>query len=134
MITVKCQHTGFEFEAASKRSKNHPKVAEFLNEANREGKHYRGSGRIAKQLVREASGYENIDELMTDVRNSYEAWKETGDAKKVFKSKKQMAAEYRERQAARQAAWRAGAEQREADASNRTGAGTTGSKDPVEDW
>lgn len=129
MITVKCQHTGFEFEAESSRSKNHPLVAEFLNEVNREGKHYRGGFQIVKQMFSEAEGYDNIDELMADVRIAYADWKETGAAKKIRKSHKQMVAEMN----ARDAAWRRNAEQREADASNR-GTGATPSKDAVEDW
>jgi len=35
MITVKCQYTGIEFEARSKRSKNHPVVSALLSEANK---------------------------------------------------------------------------------------------------
>lgn len=90
MITVKCQHTGFEFEAESKRSKNHPLVAEFLSEASKDNKFYRGVSRIAKQLVQEADGYESVEELMADVRQVYGEWKETGEAKKVRKSHKEM--------------------------------------------
>lgn len=129
MITVKCQHTGFEFEAETSRSKNHPQVAAFLNEASKEDRHYRGASRTAKQLVSEATGYDNIDELMSDVRNAYEAWKTSGKAAKVVKTHKQMVVEYNERQAA----WRRGAEQREYDASNR-GDASTKSQDALEDW
>lgn len=86
MITVKCQHTGFEFEAETSRSKNHPKVAAFLNEASKENGHYRGAGHTAKQLVSEATGYDNIDELMDDVRNAYEVWKTSSKAAKVVKT------------------------------------------------
>lgn len=129
-MIVKCQYTRIEFEAESSRTKNHPAVSAFLSEAAKENGHYRGASHTAKTLVVEASGYDNIDELMTDVRAAYASWKETGESRKVTKSQKQMAAEYRERQDA----WRRGAEQREADASNRHGTGATPSKDPVEDW
>jgi hypothetical protein len=37
MVTVICQYSGLEFEAASKRSKNHPRVAILLEDANRKG-------------------------------------------------------------------------------------------------
>ena len=37
MVTVTCQYSGVEFEAKSKRSKNHPRVAALLEEANRKG-------------------------------------------------------------------------------------------------
>lgn len=86
MITIKCQHTGFEFEAASKRSKNHPMVSDFLNEAAKDNGHYRGASHVAKTMVSEAIGYDTIEELIADVRTAYDAWKETGDSKKVVKS------------------------------------------------
>lgn len=37
MVTVTCQYSGVEFEAKSKRSKNHPRVANLLENANRKG-------------------------------------------------------------------------------------------------
>ena len=37
MFTVTCQYSGVEFEAASRRSKNHPRVAALLEAANRKG-------------------------------------------------------------------------------------------------
>jgi len=35
MVKVICQHTGIEFEARSKRSKNHPRISALLSEANK---------------------------------------------------------------------------------------------------
>lgn len=86
MITIKCQHTGFEFEAASKRSKNHPMVSDFLNEAAKDNGRYRGASHVAKTMVSEATGYDTIEKLIADVRTAYDAWKETGESKKVVKS------------------------------------------------
>lgn len=37
MITVKCQHTGIEFEAKSSRTKMHPAIAAIKNEAAKRG-------------------------------------------------------------------------------------------------
>ena len=37
MVTVTCQYSGIQFEAASRRSKNHPRVAVLLEAANRKG-------------------------------------------------------------------------------------------------
>ena len=89
-MIIKCQHTGFEFEAQTARSKNHPLVASFLNEAGKDNKHYRGASHIAKNLVSEASGYDNIEELMEAVNVAYANWKETGKSQKVVKTHKQM--------------------------------------------
>jgi hypothetical protein len=36
-VTVTCQYSGIQFEASSKRSKNHPRVAELLADANKKG-------------------------------------------------------------------------------------------------
>lgn len=78
MITVKCQHTGFEFEAESKRSKNHPAVAAFLNTANDDGKRHVGAYAEAKRILTEAAGnFDNIDELMAAASAAYEEWKAT---------------------------------------------------------
>lgn len=76
MITVKCQHTGFEFEAESKRSKNHPAVSAFLNGANEDGKRSIGAYAEAKRILAEAKGnFDNIDDLMAAVGAAYEDWK-----------------------------------------------------------
>lgn len=85
-MIIKCQHTGFEFEAQTARSKNHPMVSEFLNEAAKDNGCYRGASHTAKQLVSEATGYDSIDELMADVRSAYVAWQETGESRKVVKT------------------------------------------------
>ena len=89
MITI-CQHTGFAFEAESKRSKNHPLVAAFLNDAAKDNGHYRGASHVAKQLVTEATGYESIEELIADVRSAYAGWQATGESRKVVKTHKEL--------------------------------------------
>lgn len=91
-MIIKCQHTGFEFEAQTARSKNHPMVADFLNEASKDNKHYRGASHTAKQLVTEATGYDSIEELIADARAAYATWKETGESQKVVKTHAQMVA------------------------------------------
>ena len=88
MIT-KCQHTGFEFEAATSRSKNHPLVASFLNEASKQNGHYSGASQAAKQLVSEATGFDSIEELLSSVEDAYESWKTTGKARKVVQTHKE---------------------------------------------
>ena len=75
MVTVKCQYTGIEFEAATKRTKNHPLVSAFLNEANSD-KHTNGAYRMAQQIMAELSGqYESIEPLMAEANSRYAAWK-----------------------------------------------------------
>ena len=89
-MIIKCQHTGFEFEAQTARSKNHPMVADFLNDAGKDNKHYRGASHTAKQLVSEASGYDNIEELIADALTAYAAWQVTGESRKVIKTRAEM--------------------------------------------
>ena len=63
MTQVSCQHTGIEFEAKSTRSKNHPVVAQLLNDANRFGKS--GAYGHAIELLAECreAGMTEIDEI-----------------------------------------------------------------------
>ena len=76
MVTVKCQYTGIEFEAATKRTKNHPLVSAFLNEANAD-KHTNGAYRKALEILEELSGqYESIEPLMAEAKSRYTEWKD----------------------------------------------------------
>lgn len=87
-VTVKCQYTGIEFEASSTRSKNHPKVAKFLDEASKDRFHV-GAYNKAKELLAAAKGQtEDIDELMTAVRSAFNAWC-NGEAKATVRIVKQ---------------------------------------------
>lgn len=87
-VTVKCQYTGIEFESASNRSKNHPKVAKFLDEASKDRFHV-GAYNKAKELLAAAKGQtDNIDELMTAVNDAFTAWC-NGEAKPVLRIKPQ---------------------------------------------
>lgn len=73
-ITMTCQYTGIEFEAASKRSKNHPQVSVFLDEAAKDRFHV-GAYSKAKELLTEAKGQSSdIDEIITAVRHAFAAW------------------------------------------------------------
>ena len=94
MITVKCQYTGIEFEAESKRSKNHPAVTKFLNGANEDGKRSVGAYAQAKQLLADAAGnFDNIDDMMEAVTAAYEAWKSGAKGYTVITHKQRMAAQ-----------------------------------------
>ncbi len=70
MVTVKCQHSGIEFEAKSTRTKQHPLVAEFKNEAASK----RGDYSLAVQALDKAAeigGYETIKDYMQLVNDIY---------------------------------------------------------------
>ena len=60
MVTITCDKTGIQFEAASKRQKNHPKVSNLLNWAATKGKP--GAYGVALNLLSECR-----TEGMTDI-------------------------------------------------------------------
>jgi len=75
MTTVTCQYTGIEFEASSSRTKNHPKVAKFLDEASKEIKSRPTAYAEAKRILNEARGnFDDIDSLMDAVKAAYADW------------------------------------------------------------
>lgn len=80
MITVTCQYTGIEFEARSKRSKNHPLVSQFLNDANKDGRRYRGAYDAAKGIFADIrnQGITDINEVMSLAADAYHSWQENG--------------------------------------------------------
>lgn len=100
--TVTCQYTGIEFEAASKRTKNHPLVATFLAEASSD-KHHIGAYAKAKELLAEAKGQsDDINEIVTAVTAAYRGWL-NGDAeqrvrivKKSYMTREGLPGEYDE--------------------------------------
>lgn len=82
-VQVTCQHTGIEFEAASKRSKNHPLVAKFLDAASSD-RFKIGAYAEAKRLLAEARGqFDNIDDLMSAVNEAYNDWYNAAPGVKV---------------------------------------------------
>jgi len=60
-VTVKCQYTDIEFEAKSKRSKNHPKISDLLASANKAGTY--GAVKAALEKGREM-GLETIEQFL----------------------------------------------------------------------
>lgn len=82
-IKVTCQYTGIEFDAASKRSKNHPAVAKFLDDASSD-RFKNGAYAEAKRLLVEARGqFDNIDDLMAAVNEAYTEWYNAAPGVKV---------------------------------------------------
>jgi len=70
MVTVICQHTGIEFEAASKRQKNHPAVAALLASANEDGTYRVAVQRLA---AARAAGMTEIDAIVRFVQTGEKA-------------------------------------------------------------
>jgi hypothetical protein len=74
--TVKCQHTGIEFQAASKRALNHPVVSAFLAKYNSDWKSYRGAGdEIKASLANVYGAYETAEEAVAAAEADYLAWR-----------------------------------------------------------
>lgn len=86
MITMTCDKTGIQFEADSKRQKNHPLVSRFLNDANADSRRYNGSYQAAQQILAEikAAGIDNIEDAMEYANSAYAAWR-NGEAKPVIR-------------------------------------------------
>lgn len=82
MNSAICQRTGISFEAHSKRQKNHPRVSEFLDAANKEGRHYIGAYAAAGSILEEVkqAGITDIDEAMDYAAAQFAKWK-SSDAK-----------------------------------------------------
>lgn len=66
MLTT-CQYTGIEFEAASKRQKNHPRVSALLNDAAKAGPAAYGTAKARLEEARQ-SGMTDIDAIIDFVR------------------------------------------------------------------
>lgn len=62
MVEVTCKHSDIKFEAKTKRTKQHPKVADFKNEAARVGDYPQAIEALKKAT--EAGGYETIEEYV----------------------------------------------------------------------
>jgi len=90
MLTT-CQYTGIQFEAESKRTKNHPMVSAFLNEAAKDIKI--GAYAQAKALVSEARGqFDDISECMAFVKAAYAEWRSGAAAPTVRTYRERVAA------------------------------------------
>jgi len=73
MVTVTCEKTGIQFEAATKRTKNHPTIMAILNEANRYG--WYSQALEAIKQGREA-GYTTIEQFQVALTEAEAAYKE----------------------------------------------------------
>ena len=90
MITVICSKTGLEFQAKSKRSKNHPLVSAILSDANKDGVYSQVKNAcdiVSEQEMNEEDAIEflnavlkeksssRLDEIFEEKRKWKELWK-----------------------------------------------------------
>ena len=66
MVTVKCQYTNIEFEAASKRAKNHPSVSAMLAKANKERTYCEVKEALAVGVEKGFSTIEEFEKLVAE--------------------------------------------------------------------
>jgi hypothetical protein len=71
MVKVTCNESKIEFEAATARTKQHPRIAALKAEGNKRG-NYREVNE-ALEAVRKAGGYATIDEFMAKVNDIFSA-------------------------------------------------------------
>lgn len=71
MVKVICQYSGIEFEAATKRSKNHPIIAARIDREYKRGD--LNAFTAAMENVKRAGGYATIEEFMTRVDSEMNA-------------------------------------------------------------
>jgi hypothetical protein len=75
-VTVKCQYTGFEFEAQRKTAKNHPVVSAFLAKYNDDWKKWGGAGDQLKAALEDAYGaFATAEETVEAAEKTYLAWR-----------------------------------------------------------
>lgn len=66
MVTITCQHSGIEFEAKTRRTKQHPQIAALKADANKRG-NYR-EVMTALETAKANGGYTTIDEFLAAVK------------------------------------------------------------------
>ena len=93
-MIVKCQYTGLAFEAKSSRSKNHPVIAEMLNQANKGGTY---SATVSALNKAREQGFATIEQFV-DYANAIISGKLAKRAKAEQLAREQEA-EIRQRQA-----------------------------------
>lgn len=71
MVKVICQYSGIEFEAATKRSKNHPVIVARIDREYKRGD--LNAFTAAMENVKRAGGYTTIEEFMTRVDSEMNA-------------------------------------------------------------
>jgi hypothetical protein len=70
-MTQLCNRTGIEFEAASKRQKNHPVISEFLSDQAKHPGRYSAAVEACEEI--KANGVSSIEEAMAILNQAVEA-------------------------------------------------------------
>ena len=101
MVTMTCARTGVEFEANSKRQKNHPTVSALLTEANKAGAY-----RAAEEAIAEAraSGAIDIDTFIAAIREAIAATVENRPRRRTWGDRIRQAKQRKRQNAALRAA------------------------------
>ena len=81
MVTIKCSESGIEFEAKTKRTKQHPLIAQLKADANKKG-NYRDVNNALAQ-VRKAGGYTTIEEFMSLIEANLQALRDADNARAI---------------------------------------------------
>lgn len=103
MVTITCQESGIEFEAETRRTKQHPSIRAIKDRANKDGNYREVNEALA--AVRKAGGYETIEQFMALVQAHLDA-KKVKQAERDAKHKAFMQEQEKieaERKAARKA-------------------------------
>ncbi|SRR6266700_1168480 len=95
MVKVICEKTGIEFEAATKRTKNHPSIMMILNDANKYG--WYADALEALKSGRK-SGFSMIEQFVSALRNAEEQYKEQTNAVYAAQNRERKAVEEAKRQ------------------------------------
>ena len=93
MITLNCNKTGLEFQAKSKRSKNHPLVSAILSEANKDGVYSQVKNAcdiVSEQEMNEEDAIEFLNAVLKEKSSSRldEIFEEKRKWKELWKSRK----------------------------------------------
>lgn len=77
MVTVICEKTGIEFEAATKRTKNHPIIMAWVNDAAKDGWY-----NTALETIRKCrqDGATTLEQFVTALRQAETTFKEQSNA------------------------------------------------------
>lgn len=91
MFTTTCDKTGIQFEAESKRQKNHPLVSKFLDAAGKDNGRYVGASRKAQEILAsiKRAGYTDINEAIAEASAVYADWCENGNNSRTVMNHKE---------------------------------------------
>ncbi len=98
MITITCQHTGIEFQAETRRSKNHPRVTAWLEKANKSNAY---GGVLDTIAAARANGAKSIEDFENAI-NAFYAQRETKQSA-YLQEREESARKIEDQKAARKA-------------------------------